>query len=508
MRHPFRSRSIFVAAVPVAVVLGGCGQKSEPGIQVPTAGTGAGGASSAGQSSTPVAGSTGPGPGITLGGAGGASSLPGACQGLECQQTTCTIGDCTQMACAPGTATRVSGVVYDPAGKVPLYNVVVYVPNGAVPPIQSGASCDRCDASVMDPLVAALTDTSGRFVLEDVPVGANIPLVIQIGKWRRQVTIPNVTACADTALEDRNLTRLPRNQTEGDIPLIAIATGGADSMECLPRRMGLDDSEFTTDTGSGRIHLFSGADSNQDIPTKAFDATLNGGAALTRATSLWSSADTLARYDIVILSCEGGTVESEKPEPVRQGLYDYASRGGRVFASHWHRIWFSNGPAPVPMVGTWADRRDPPDPSPGMINTTFPKGQALAEWLVNVGASTVVGELSILEPRDNIQSVDPMYATPWITTQNPQYAQNPNAVQYLTFNTPLGVPAEQQCGRVVFNDLHVSSTGGDQPGQPFPLGCEQRDLSAQEKAVEFLLFDLSSCIQDDDDPPEPPRPPR
>ena len=42
------------------------------------------------------------------------------------------------------------------------------------------------------------------------------------------------------------------------------------------------------------------------------------------------------------------------------------------------------------------------------------------------------------------------------------------------------------------------------PGQPFPKGCQVRDLTAQEKAVEFLLFDLTSCVQPDDKIPEPP----
>jgi hypothetical protein len=432
--------------------------------------------------------------------------------GLSCQQTTCTAGPCTQKACS-GTSTTVSGTVFDPAGKVPLYNVVVYVPSAPVTPFAEGARCDRCDATVLNPLASAITDTKGHFQLKDVPVGENIPMVIQIGKWRRQITIPKVTACVDTPLADPNLTRLPRNKGEGDIPLIAIATGGFDSMECLPRRMGIDDAEFTTETGTGRIHLYSGADfaeanGTNHAATKAFDPALNGGAPLTRATSVWGSVDTLKRYDIVILSCEGNPIEQEKPMASREAMYAYASLGGRVFASHWHRIWYSQGPAPVPMIGTWQDRTDPASPATGTINTSFPKGQALADWLVNVGASTMPGQIEIRAPRDNIQAVNATYATEWIripTSGGGVRGMAGAAVEYLTFNAPLAVPAAQQCGRCVFTDLHVSSTGADVPGTPFPGGCEQRDLSPQEKAVEFMLFDLSSCVRDDREPPMPPR---
>jgi hypothetical protein len=401
--------------------------------------------------------------------------------------------------------TTVSGTVFDPAGKLPLYNAVVYVPNAEVAPLTPGATCDRCAAAVNDPVVSALTDTQGRFVLNDVPVGPEVPLVIQVGKWRRQIKIPNVAACVENALTDPELTRLPRNQAEGEIPLIAITTGGADSLECLPRRLGIDDAEITTETGTGRIHLFSGSDSEVgDIATKAFDVSLNAGATLTRATELWSSPEALARYDMVLLSCEGRTIEQEKPLTSREALYGYASIGGRVMASHWHHIWFSQGPDPVPEIGTWQDRTEPDDPAVGIIDTSFPKGEALADWLFNVMASTTRGEISINSPRDNIQAVNPTYARQWITTANTNADGASDAVQYLSFNAPLTVPEEEKCGRAVFTDLHVSSTGADVPGEPFPLGCEDRDLSAEEKALAFMLFDLSSCIQDDDDPPIPP----
>ena len=37
-----------------------------------------------------------------------------------------------------------------------------------------------------------------------------------------------------------------------------MTTGAADALECLIRRIGIADSEFTTDGGAGRVHLYAG----------------------------------------------------------------------------------------------------------------------------------------------------------------------------------------------------------------------------------------------------------
>src|ERR1019366_8296719 len=151
---------------------------------------------------------------------------PGACVNLQCQQH----------ACGGGKTTTISGVVYDPAAKNPLYDVVVYVPNSKVAPFTSGASCDACGTLYSgNPVVTALTDAAGHFTITNAPDGANIPLVVQIGKWRKQYVIPTVAQCTDNLQPDKTL-KLPKTHAEGDIPNIAISTGGADTLECLLKR--------------------------------------------------------------------------------------------------------------------------------------------------------------------------------------------------------------------------------------------------------------------------------
>lgn len=437
-------------------------------------------------------------------GQGEGGPKPG-CVGLECQQVTCAGGT---------TKTTLTGTVFDPAGKVPLYNAVVYVPNGEPSPITAGLGpqCDRCDGKITgSPIAVTLTDASGKFKLEDIPADIDFPLVIQIGKWRRKVTIPKVAACQTVAADAAN-TRLPRNRTEGDIPKIALTTGSADPLECLLKKVGLDESEFGIAGSEARVHLYAGGGTAPAAPT----SSLKSGAAFTAATTLWGTVDELKKYDIVMLSCEGSELPDTKPLAARQALYDYAKIGGRVFTSHYHHYWFSNSPvADVKGLASWTNdftcqggacpiEPEPPATPPinATVNTSFPKGAAMKEWLRNTQSLTGPNEtLPIEEARHNINSVTPK-ALSWMTIQNPA-AGNKTAHEYVTFNTPVGAADTEVCGRVVYSDLHVGA--GDKTGVAFPDGCTTPDLTPQQKALEFMLFDLSSCIQQDDKPPSVPK---
>jgi hypothetical protein len=402
------------------------------------------------------------------------SSLTPKCVNLQCSRVSCKGGD----------HTTISGTVFDPAGQVPIFNAIVYVPNAPISPFSEGVSCDHCGAIASgDPLAASLSDAEGRFLLENVPSGDNIPLVIQIGRWRRQIFIDRVEACVDNSVSTSE-THLPRNHREGDIPQYAIVTGAFDPLECLMRKIGIDDEEFTGADGSGRVHLYEGY----------------GGGGLPSSLPSVNLYPILPRYDAVLLACEGDIHAENKPFDAVDSMLEYLNQGGRVYASHFQYYWFAPAPygaglPPFPSVARWDTEAAMQQEILASIDTSFPKGLAYYQWLNRAGAIDSHGFLPITQARHDIDhSVSPISQS-WVYVDVP-------SVEMLTFNTPIGARPSAQCGRVAFSDMHVASE--DLTGEPFPTGCVSHGLTSQEKALEFMIFDLASCVQEDRSAPAAP----
>ncbi len=413
-------------------------------------------------------------------------------------------GACSGLSGSPfGCTTSLDGTVFDPSGTLPLYNVVVYVPSEPLDPISEGASCQTCDGNFSGhPIAAALSDAAGHFSLslDNVPATDALPLVIQVGKWRRQISVPGVKACSANSAADGSV-RLPRNRTEGNLPRIAVVRAGSDALECLFRKIGISDSEFSIDTGDGRIVLYASDDGTATAGT----TQLASGTAIPLAGTLYSSIDKLMSYDALFLACEGGGKGTFSKYGATEftNIANYADRGGRIFGSHYQNYWIRPDkfslPA-YPSVATFASSQHGFDVDvTGSVDTSFPKGVAFRDWLSNVGASSTPGQLLIHDGEHTVDSVIAGTAQQWITVDDP--SGHKGVVQYYSFNTPVG---KTECGRMVFSDLHVASGTGDSGKVAFPSGCTSTALSPQEKALAFMLFDLSSCVQPDNQPVQPP----
>lgn len=401
-----------------------------------------------------------------------------------CQGFGCLVVNCEAKHMPP---TTISGTVYAPNGTLALYNATVYVPSSDPGPLDDTLQCGQCsDFLPGGPVAKSTSDEAGHFQLSNVPVGNDIPFIVQIGKWRRQVLLENIMPCQDNPLP-ADKTRLPRNKTEGDLPKIAVTTGSCDALECLIRRLGVSDSEFTSDSGTGRIHLYNG---------NGADSASNG--TLSPATALWDDVNKLKNYDIVMMSCECSQDPTTKPQMAMDAVKQYADLGGRIFTSHYHNIWIggeygmpTHAPAVWKDIATWTDgfadpNTDTIDQNP-MHNQHGPQ---FATWMQNVGGSTTLGAVPIESGtgRQTAVTIDSTKAERWVyyddgSTQYPQDFQ---------FTTPNEAPLDQRCGKVVFSDMHVASDSFS--SGTFPSGCATSDLTPQEKALAFMFFDIATCV--------------
>jgi hypothetical protein len=499
--------AVFANAVALLCATGGCSSKGG-GSGFDTLGTGSSGGGGAGSDSGGGASSGGQGSGDGGGlclscveGGGGPPPSPCTGGGLTCHVPTCPSG---------GT-TSISGTVYDPAGTNPLYNVVVFIPNdptGKVAPIKTGTnSCQTCDVSIGDYVAVATTNAKGQFKLTGVPAGTQIPIVVQTGKWRRRTFINTVAACQDNP-QPKGALRLPRSRAEGDLPQMLLLTGGCDDLGCFMRSMGIDASEFSAPHGGGRLDIYQGSG------LVGSGATLSSGTAGT-----WGGLTTKQAYeyyDIAIFSCE--CAEHMDTTAGRQALHDWLGEGGKVFASHYHYTWFSQGPADFQGVANWKGTSVAAGSGNYTLDTLFPKGMVMQQWLANVGAASG-STIALSSVADSVSTVNPP-TTRWIYDQAAS-----SDVKYLSFLTPIGgIPGSaatdggasdggaagegpKYCGKAVFTDLHTSS-GLLASAASIPQDCSGAALTAQQDALEFLFFDLSACVAPDTIVPPPPPPPR
>jgi hypothetical protein len=508
------------SAAAVILVIAACGGSGGPSGFTVDGGGGTGDATIGGDGS----GGHGKDSGFSLTGDSGGHETAPPCVGLECQV----------QSCGGGGSTTVSGYAYAPNGTLPLYDVQVFIPNAALEPFPKGVQCTQCGAPISgSPITTALSDPTGHFTLSGVPSGANIPIVVQLGKWRREATIPMVNACAENTLTNPDLTRLPANQMEGSMPHIALTTGGCDHMGCMLPKVGIDPTEFGYESDGY----------NKAVNTYVAE-TGDPIAAAAPASDLWGSPTLLNTYDVSIFSCEC----EEPPEaPAGSAYYtnmtNYMDAGGRIFTTDFMYTWYKFSPDPnlgggsetidTIGIGQIYGQAPPVESEPIQLVTSFPKGAALAQWLkfifsgvalpsgvtFPVNADVQAGSVLPDEEWGNVQYLNVPQTVTWGTSAYqaefgappPPTSSGGIEPRVFTVDTPVGKPTAMQCGRGVHLDAHIDVITDDEVDCPeppttcYPNTCTTT-LNPDDAMFAFFFFDLSSCIQNETKPPVPPPP--
>ena len=402
---------------------------------------------------------------------------------------------CNKVPTCEGGITTISGTVVTGAAvnPDPVYGAAVYIPNVALGaklgPLMAGPSCDNgCFFFTQDvALASSVAGPDGTFVMSgNIPAGQGIPLVVQVGKWRYETTI-DVLPCTNNVLP-LGTARLPRTQAEGNIPLTAVATGKADALECVLRKIGIADTEFTNPGGTGRIQFYKG-----------------NGASIDASTPPESAID-WTKYDQMFFPCQGSAVSKTAN---LASFLDYVNKGGRAFTTHYSYTWLATN-GPLANVAQWqVDQPQPANPLTGNIDVSTPRGQNFATWLQIVGAVSNPGnsslpQIAISDARHDVNGIPiGQGAQPWITSNNPA------RVQQFSFATPVLTPADPDkvCGRVAYSDFDVAGAT-DNGTLTFPAECPTSALTPQEKVIAFMLFESQTCILTPPTiPPPPPGPP-
>ena len=409
------------------------------------------------------------GDGGTHGGSDQGVTDPGGCEGLACYQVDCKG--------APSTS--VSGRVTAPNGLDPVYDALVYVPTN-VPEFPQGVQCEACNEPIGGmPVVSTHTAVDGTFTLTNVPATDGVPLIVQKGRFRRQITL-NIPACQNTALSV-DQARLPRKQSEGDLPKMAVGVGDFDQIECVLRSIGIDQSEFTAPAGTGAVHLYNNS---------------GGGISL---ESMLNDATKLATYNLVFVNCTGNTFDKYKNQTLTKGnLFNYVNTGGRLYVTDWAYDYMEQVPQFAPYVffdgGGDVILPQPLGGAQSVWNGNDLNAQisdpTLAKWMAATNASPngslkIIGSWALALSTATDQTAYP--STTWVHG----VAGGKDRPMTVTYDYNM-------CGKVLWSSYHTQEPGGGGFGsiQSFPSYCKStpQSMIAQEKILEFLIFQISSCV--------------
>ena len=401
----------------------------------------------------------------------------------------------TGMRCAAGMTT-ISGTVYAPTDcskrllperrplrRSDLQRAGLHPQRSGRCPSRPGVSCETCAAQASgSPIVSALTGPDGTFTLTDTPCGANIPLVIQVGRWRRQIIIPIVACCGNRA------------HRRPDPPAAQPHRGRHPAHRGGHRQRRPDRVRAAQDR-----HRPAASTPTRPAPAACASiaptaATLS--AATPSASQLFEQPG--ASWPSTTRSSPTARAPSTtSPRRQQTNVLDYTNAGGRLFASHYSYIWLFHERAASTRTAIWdVDQTSDPPAVPSLTaSSTRPSPRA---W-----PSPVAPRSWAPRPRSGRSRVQrrPPTTPTWSATRpsqrwmstTPTVPERRDHPDDYTFNTPVGAPAGT-ASAAACSSATSTSTRRRGHRQPSPGVRQPAPLTPQEKVLEFMLFDLASCI--------------
>lgn len=333
-----------------------------------------------------------------------------------------------------GPTVELSGTTFAPNGELPLAGVLVYWATEEPEAIPQGVYCDKCVELPEGRSVFSSVD--GTFKLS-IPSERDLYLVVQKGQFRR---VRKIRVTEGDSTLDEEFTTLPgrMKRDNGDtIPMIAVMTE-PDSTTYDMIQTALD--------GLG-IEEWDNFDDDR------------------------SKLDDLDDYNIMMFPCGSGAPSGNESEKVR----DYVAKGGKIYASDYAHAW-ADKVFPefyTQAMGTYTPARAPA----GTI-----EDEGMAEWLAAIGDDpqdvtfegvwsqfngVQAAEVPTPENDGNVMSVEPKV---WTRVSDNGYGSGEASVSF-----------NYGCGRGISSIFHVH-------------GEDSNNLMTQEKALLYMLLEVSSCV--------------
>ena len=399
----------------------------------------------------------------------------------------------------PGKESSITGTVFAPNGTDPVPGATVFIPSRVPELFPPDVKCEVCGTyGNSTNLWFGTSKFDGTFELKNVCPG-KYTLVFQNGRFRRVIEV-NVPPSGTLKLTV-NETRLPRRTGEahkGDsIPKMAVATGDYDKMECVLRKLGIQDDQF--DLYEGAKVLVS--------PTKK----------LTPFKNLVGNLDLMKKYAVIFINCTDNTFEDElKKTAVRDNIEAYVNAGGRLYITDWSYDWMEQITGLAPFVDFQPDDsgEGPEGANAGALGADGLKVQAtikdpnMAQWLA-LFPGTITGDKVLVQH----------FLVEWVMMRKlgkdvKLWVEGDVKSKdgKVTGTLPLTVTYNfKNCGKILFSSYHTEGRDTEwlpplYPGlppmpnpKPFPEYCSAQ-MEPQDRILEYLIYDISNCIKPIDKP--------